>query len=207
MWNYTYTDELYHHGVKGMKWGVRRYQNKDGSLTNAGKKRYLKEMHKDMEKHFHSQISKEAAKVTSLGRNGYDSRGQAWNKAYRQGKVTAKDDVQIRKAAKETRDYAKEKYGESAVKALARSGTLGRAIDNFDIVGSSQAKSVASGKNVVKGILENHSVIDSGKMKMTKADERRLRLEGKDPNEYEKVSTIGGTVYRKKGDEYRNGKI
>lgn len=33
-------DELYHHGVKGMKWGVRRYQNKDGSLTNAGKKRY-----------------------------------------------------------------------------------------------------------------------------------------------------------------------
>ena len=32
-------DELYHHGVKGMKWGVRRYQNKDGSLTNRGKKR------------------------------------------------------------------------------------------------------------------------------------------------------------------------
>lgn len=31
--------ELYHHGVKGMKWGVRRYQNKDGSLTAAGKKR------------------------------------------------------------------------------------------------------------------------------------------------------------------------
>ena len=33
-------DELYHHGVKGMKWGVRRYQNKDGSLTDSGKKRY-----------------------------------------------------------------------------------------------------------------------------------------------------------------------
>lgn len=32
--------ELYHAGVKGMKWGVRRYQNKDGSLTPAGKKRY-----------------------------------------------------------------------------------------------------------------------------------------------------------------------
>lgn len=32
--------ELYHHGIKGMKWGVRRYQNEDGSLTNAGKKRY-----------------------------------------------------------------------------------------------------------------------------------------------------------------------
>ena len=35
-----YNHELYHHGTKGMKWGIRRYQNKDGSLTAAGKKRY-----------------------------------------------------------------------------------------------------------------------------------------------------------------------
>ena len=34
--------ELYHWGIPGMKWGVRRYQNKDGSLTNAGRKRYAK---------------------------------------------------------------------------------------------------------------------------------------------------------------------
>lgn len=31
-------NELYHHGILGMKWGIRRYQNKDGTLTNAGKK-------------------------------------------------------------------------------------------------------------------------------------------------------------------------
>lgn len=29
-----------HHGIRGMKWGVRRYQNRDGSLTPEGKKRY-----------------------------------------------------------------------------------------------------------------------------------------------------------------------
>lgn len=34
--------ELYHYGVKGMKWGIRRYQNKDGTLTSKGKKRYEK---------------------------------------------------------------------------------------------------------------------------------------------------------------------
>lgn len=39
MWTYNYSDELYHHGIKGQRWGIRRFQNKDGSLTNAGKKR------------------------------------------------------------------------------------------------------------------------------------------------------------------------
>lgn len=38
--------ELYHWGIKGMKWGNRRYQNKDGSLTPAGKKRYAAENEK-----------------------------------------------------------------------------------------------------------------------------------------------------------------
>ena len=34
--NYVYKSELYHHGIKGQKWGVRRYQNSDGSLTDEG---------------------------------------------------------------------------------------------------------------------------------------------------------------------------
>ena len=47
-------EELKHHGIKGMKWGVRRFQNADGSLTPEGRKRYgsgdLKEAQKKVEK-------------------------------------------------------------------------------------------------------------------------------------------------------------
>ena len=38
--------ELKHWGIKGMKWGIRRYQNKDGSLTRAGKKRQAANLEK-----------------------------------------------------------------------------------------------------------------------------------------------------------------
>ncbi len=41
-------EEIYHHGIKGQKWGIRRYQNPDGSLTPDGKKRYSKEFYKEL---------------------------------------------------------------------------------------------------------------------------------------------------------------
>lgn len=42
--------EIYHHGIKGMRWGIRRYQNKDGSLTPAGEKRLQDYKSKELER-------------------------------------------------------------------------------------------------------------------------------------------------------------
>lgn len=59
--------DIYHHGIQGMKWGIRRYQNKDGTLTNAGKKRYDSELAKvKYEQKVLANRKRTAAKLSKL---------------------------------------------------------------------------------------------------------------------------------------------
>ena len=63
---------LYHHGIKGMRWGIRRYQNPDGSLTAAGQRRAEKEakkQEKEAKKREEHEKAKEAAVKTGSAKD------------------------------------------------------------------------------------------------------------------------------------------
>lgn len=71
-------DYLQHHGIKGMKWGVRRFQNEDGSLTPAGKRRYsraeLKDIRNEKREYLHKAYEQNAdyKKARQLENQAYE---------------------------------------------------------------------------------------------------------------------------------------
>lgn len=95
-------NELYHHGIKGQKWGVRRYQNADGSLTAKGIKRYAtKGYAEDAYKSNKSFIGKAydnftgAHKIT--GQMQYDMSSKAQNKARAEKYLAEKNAKELNK--------------------------------------------------------------------------------------------------------------
>lgn len=79
-----YKRELYHHGILGQKWGVRRFQNKDGSLTPAGKV-HLQEIKSDVKKTIESNPDKvnsilsQGSKLASMANDLGDSYAKAFS--------------------------------------------------------------------------------------------------------------------------------
>lgn len=110
--NAIYESELYHHGIKGQKWGVRRYENADGTLTPTGKKRYEKQQTKELNKtyrrygnvagRYRRGMNKQLKKIESDKFNKYSEDKQAKILAKMVNKKIAYD-----MAAKVARDDAK----------------------------------------------------------------------------------------------------
>jgi len=109
MWQYLSPptpNELYHYGILGMKWGVRRFQNKDGSLTELGKERYYK---------YKTDVEKAKAEV-SKAKAAYKKTLTDYYKKTKGGLVyDSKATDKLIKAAKDLQ-YAKDDLSDAKVK-------------------------------------------------------------------------------------------
>lgn len=134
-------NELMHYGVRGMKWGVRRYQKYDGSYTKAGVKRYQEAESKydsakkaydsakaggnksDIKRAKSSLRSAKRKMSSAYGQLKYDKRGDEGKKLYQQGKTITSNSI-------------KNRYGQLGifVGTSALSQIAGRALDKRQAV-------------------------------------------------------------------------
>lgn len=133
----TYKDELclYHHGIKGQRWGVRRYQNENGSLTAAGKRRYsteninaLKSQLKKYEKSGDKRSAKDTAKEINRIEKERDKIDTAWME---------------KQVAKVRREHADDLHKDSGRYAHVKTAADGFALRQLGTVAATGATAIA----------------------------------------------------------------
>ena len=161
-------NELYHHGIKGQKWGVRRFQNKDGSLTSAGKRRFKSVASNEKKHKFHTESAK------------FLLEGNAENE-----RVTARE---LKEAYKDFKDFGMSKkesqfYKQSIKDAIQKSKTYEKLLKDID------SGKIKAGRDFVTNLdRKGHfkSVEDGIIFKKSDSEIARNRYKIKDDKTYSK---------------------
>ena len=162
-------DELYHHGILGQKWGIRRYQNEDGSVTPAGAKRY------------YEGYGLEGKKLSKEQKSKYKSAKKELRKLHRDAVEQKEWSIASKRFVKgNERKYNKlrNKYGEEHEKT-ARARIVLETSKLMDEVNDKRVKdSAAKYKATTNSYMEKYGekrIKDLKNFKTTKAGEEYVR--------------------------------
>ena len=173
-------DELYHHGIKGMKWGVRRYVNYDGTLTQKGQAKLNR---------FKDKERKKALADTS---NVLPGRLAKYRRAYakkQKAEITTTDQAKLDKLDKKLRKRAADVY-----KVASRGEAIINEIDKADFNKMQLIKKERRGMTLVRAALG----LPGGIAYMAISTKRNARL----PGEWMDYNTAHKINVDSKNDDY-----
>lgn len=173
---YLYEDSLCHHGIKGQHWGIRRYQNYDGSYTQAGMKRYNKSLeeynkkddaYKEAKKAYKSGTGSEAEMV-----NKKVERKQAkkqLNKDYKHLKQDKLGD-QGKKLYAEGHTITGDSYVTGRIMSAAGTAAVGaKYLNQLGVISNKEAKAIMYGSAAVAGAAFAKEMVDRHQAKKLRA--------------------------------------
>lgn len=179
---YYYGNTLYHHGVKGQKWGLRRYQNEDGSLTSEGRQHYgygearanmraAKAQYKADQKAYGKAFNRATGAgqyIRGLTKKGREENERRYSELAKTANKASKSEAAYKQAKKEYKNSDEYKARQEKIKKAAKVGlaVAGTALAAYGTYKLSQAikdkafqTSFDKGKKYAESILDANTAI------------------------------------------------
>ena len=153
-----YNNSISHHGIKGQKWGERRYQNPDGTLTEEGRKRYSSYAPYKIQRSL-NKIDKHAASIIALRNEAaaksikYARKGMKYANKHGDSEKTTKKLTKLDKKIKKQKDSITSLEDIISMYDNAAQSRVNAALEKgYDVTIKNKTRTIMSGKNFIESL-------------------------------------------------------